>query len=90
MKFIDVVQYIWDGENFQGLIESKDFIEAPKILVIGMLQHGKSLLLKIFAQIEEIEIGDGFVACTKNIMFYWGTIKETGDRIILIDTPGLG
>ena len=64
MDLIEVKEYKRNGENFKGLIESQDFIEAPKIVVIGMLQHGKSQLMKNFAQIEEIEIGNGVIACT--------------------------
>jgi hypothetical protein len=37
----------------------------------------------------DIEIGDGSQSCTQNIKYYNVTLKGTGQKVVLIDTPGL-
>lgn len=48
----------------QKIIENN---EIPKILVIGMTQHGKSTFIKhmIDRSIEVPKVGNGRIACTK-------------------------
>ena len=51
--------FTFDDENFTELINSQEFIDTPKIVTMGMIQHGKSAFIKSFTGFKDIEIGDG-------------------------------
>jgi hypothetical protein len=62
--------------------------QRSNVLIIGITQNGKSTLIKRllheYGASGEVEVGDGFAACTSSVEKY-----EVG-LLNLIDTPGLG
>ena len=63
----------------------------PKVLLLGNFQTGKSSFIKsLVTEDLSIEIGDGTRLCTKEITFQIGTMKGTKQKVVFIDTMGLG
>ena len=55
--------------------------------MLGGVQTGKSAFIKSFINEDlDIELGDGRIECTKKTIFYPGTLKESDQEIIFIDT----
>ena len=70
--------------------EQIDSNEVPKVLLIGKIQQGKSSFIQsLSSEKVDIAIGDGNVSCTKTIKHYPVTLRNTSQKIVFVDTPGL-
>ena len=61
------------------------------VLVLGKCQQGKSTIIKQLGgeETKEIAIGDGLMACTKEMRKWTCPLRNTGRRINFMDVQGL-
>ena len=85
-----------DSSTYLCGLTKQEFDRTPKLLLLGKTQNGKSSLLINLchpaAQEElkkKVKVGNGMESCTKDLQFYSIILRETQERVIVIDAPGL-